>query len=247
MARRKGQLLLRQRLQFALVRLHGRLKAAGEHGAVGVHARHLEHDRHRLHEMILLAPQREGHARARRHVAVAGRVDHDFRHDRLAARFALQNHAAHRAVLGDCAADERVEPQPHARLLQHIQLDLLQLLRIDGHAGRFFVREAPLFHHAAEQLLIEFAPDRAGKVAHHARRGNAAHRAQRLDQHHARSLTRRAHRRRKARGAGAGHQHVHRVDHRNLPGGFLIIGHFHHPLRYACHALIIPCGPRAFL
>ena len=71
--------------------------------------------------MILLAPQREGHARARRHVAVAGRVDHDFRHDRLAARFALQNDAAHRAVRGDRAADERVEPQPHTGLLQHIQ------------------------------------------------------------------------------------------------------------------------------
>ena len=204
MARREGQLALAEGLDLAVGDVDEGLKAAGEYGAVGVHAADLEHQRGGLHRAVGLAALDVGGAGLGGDVAIARAVDDHLGEHGFAAGFALEDDAAQRVALHDDVGGEGVEAQADARLLEQLQVDGLEALGVDGLAQFGMVGVGG----AVEHFLIEAAAGVARPVAHQADGGDAAHVARLLHQQRRRAHAARPDRRADARRACAQHQHV---------------------------------------
>ena len=92
---------------------------------------HAEHQRHRLHQAVG-APDFGGRAGLDRDVTVAGAIDGDARAHRERSRLGFKDGALH-ALLAQHAARKGVEHELHARLIQQLERDQLEPLRVERH------------------------------------------------------------------------------------------------------------------
>ena len=108
---------------------------------IQIHAAHLE-----LQACGAAAP-RHGAPGVMGQIGLAGRVDHRFGRHRLAAGFALDEGAGDGSLLQDRPGRESVSEYLDARLLQHLDKQHLQLLRVNHNARH--LAAGPLLARAA--------------------------------------------------------------------------------------------------
>src|SRR5690554_2449568 len=97
-----------------------------------VESHHPEHQRHWLHESVLLAAYLVGRSGACRHVPIARTVDNGAGPYDYRPRLGLEDDALH-GLVADYAAGEGMEEKLHARLVQHLQHHQLEDLRVEGY------------------------------------------------------------------------------------------------------------------
>ena len=134
-----------------------------------------EHQRHRLHQAV--GPPHLGRcARLHGDVAVAGAIDGDARADRERPGLGLE-HRAFDAFITQDAAREGVKHEVHAGLVEELERDQLEPLRIERHdvaGGERGLDGAARLHQALEQRLERAGDDRlAGSVVRRQQGGGA--------------------------------------------------------------------------
>ena len=86
-----------------------------------IDARDFEHQRHGLHPFIFIAAFAERYVRLRRDVAVASRINDDFRQNGFAAGLAFKNDAADRRAVHDDIRAERMRADDNSCLIQLVE------------------------------------------------------------------------------------------------------------------------------
>ena len=174
-------------LQLSLGGVVGRFKRAEQHRAVHIHPGNLEHQRRGLHPAVRFPSFMIGNTGMIRHVSIPGPVHEYARLIYLSAALRFRDDPDNPVSLHHGTADEGVEQNVHVCVTEHVEIDRLELLRIDVFREPTMARALIPVCHVCEQLRIQPAADTAGEMAHQSGRGYAADTVVPFDQQDARA------------------------------------------------------------
>ena len=184
------------------------LETAGKDRSGVINAADAEHQRDRLAEMIAFASEFIFRTRARRDIAVAGGVDHDFRHDCLAPGFAFRDDPRDAVAVHDHIGNLSVKLNLYPRFVHHLKQGALETLMADAPTVALIriLRQGRAFAGAVHDLVEKRRGRAAAPVRHHAAGRHSAKRVGLFHDHDFRSGARRTESRSDSGGASACNQ-----------------------------------------